>query len=131
MGSFQLGLGIVLVAVFVLAFAGSWSLREAFNETVWFSAFWVIALAALYAFDQTGFSPISTSPTGIGGGIALLVGFLGMMVRRRRWRKEVALKRAQKAAEQARRKAAGIPEPTMATRLGAAVRAMRKPEERR
>lgn len=104
---------LIPLAVFVLAFAKCWNLRESFNETVWFSIAYIGTLGIIYAIDMTRYDYISTSPTGIGGVIAMLVGFLAMWMRHKRWRKEEAAKKAAKAAaakaEAERRAAAGLP----------------------
>lgn len=124
-----MGLGIIPLAVFVLGFAGTWNIREAFNETIWFSAAWLGALAVIYGFDVAGFGFLSTSPTGPGGGVAFLIGFGAMYYRRRMWKKEQA-ERARLAAEaRARRAREGVPEPTLLGNvgrgMGRAVRAYR------
>jgi hypothetical protein len=107
-----LGIGIIPIAVFILAFAGTWSFRAAFNETIWFGGGWIGALMVIYAFDAAGYGFLSTSPTGPGGGVALIFGFAFMYYRRYRWRKDEAEKRRRRAEEQARRAAAGEPPPT-------------------
>jgi uncharacterized membrane protein YccC len=119
----SLGLGFVLVAIFVLAFVMTGNLREAFNETIWFGAGWMAALAVIYLFDSMGYGYISTSPAGLGGGIGLVVGFVALFLRRRMWRKEQARKRLEREAERARRRAAGEPDPGP---LGNVVRSIRK-----
>ncbi|RIK37602.1 MAG: hypothetical protein DCC58_17765 [Chloroflexi bacterium] len=104
---------LIPLAVFVLAFAKCFNLRESFNETVWFSVAYIGTLGIIYVFDMTPYGYISTSPTGIGGVIAMLAGFIAMWIRHRRWRKEEAIKKAQREAaaraEAERRKAAGLP----------------------
>lgn len=121
----NLGLGVVLVGVFIVGLAFSWSLRHAFNLTVWFGVGWVGSLLALYLFEQTGLSPISTSPLGSGGGVALGVGAIVAYIYHRRWQKEQAIKRARKAAARARRRAEGKPEPTFLGNVFRAVQKMR------
>lgn len=106
-----LGIGIIPIAVFILAFSGTWNLRESFNETIWFGGGWLGMLMVIYGFDAAGYGFLSTSPTGPGGGVALIVGFGFMYYRRFRWRKEEAEKRRRRAEEQARRAAAGEPAP--------------------
>lgn len=98
-----MGLGIVPLAVFVLAFATTWNLRESFNEMIWFGAGWLGALAIIYGLDVVGYGILSTSPTGPGGGVALIFGFGAMYYRRRRWKIEEAEKRRRRAEEAARR----------------------------
>lgn len=104
---------LIPLAVFVLAFAKCWNLRESFNETVWFSVAYIGTLGVIYLLDMTRFDYVTTSPTGIGGVIAMLAGFLAMWVRHRRWRKEEAIKKAAREAarkaEAERRAAAGLP----------------------
>lgn len=104
---------IIPLAIFVLAFAKCFNLRESFNETVWFSIAYIAALGVIYLIDMTPYDYISTSPTGIGGVIAMLAGFIAMWVRHKRWRKEEALKKAAREAarkaEAERRAAAGLP----------------------
>jgi hypothetical protein len=119
----SLGLGFVLVAVFVLALVSTMNLRESFNEMIWFGAGWMAALAVIYFADSLGFDYISTSPTGIGGGIGLIVGFGALFLRRRMWRNEQVRKRLEREAERARRRAAGQPE---SGPLGDVLRAVRK-----
>lgn len=121
-----MGLAIVPLAVFVLAFSGTWNLREAFNEMIWFSAGWLGALAIIYTADMAGYGFLSTSPTGPGGGVAFIFGFAAMYYRRRSWRKEQAVKQRQAAEARARRAQQGIPEPTFLGNMGRAVRAARQ-----
>jgi hypothetical protein len=103
----HLQLGIIFVGAFVLGFAKTWSIKEAFEETFWFSAAYVASLAIFYVFDISGHVLLSTDPTGLAGGVALIIGFLAMWVRNGRWKKEKARKQALKEAERARRAAAG------------------------
>lgn len=105
----HLGMGILVVAAFVLGFAKSFSIKEAFEETVWFSVAYMAALAVIFVFEAAGYGFLSTSPTGAGGAVALLIGFLAMWVQHGRWKKEKARKAALKAAERQRRVAAGLP----------------------
>jgi hypothetical protein len=112
----HLQLGIIFVGAFVLAFAKTWSPKEAFEETFWFSAAYVGALIFFYAFDKSGHEILSTDPTGLAGAVALVIGFLAIWVRNGRWKKEKARKQALKAAERARRVAAGAaPERSLVT----------------
>jgi hypothetical protein len=125
-----MGLGIIPLAVFVLAFASTWNLREAFNEMIWFGAAWLGALAVIYAFDVAGYGFLSTSPTGPGGGVAFIFGFGAMYYRRRRWRIEQAEKRRREAEERARRAREGHTAPpsllgNMGRSMGRAVRTYR------
>lgn len=113
-----MGLGIIPLAVFVLGFAGTWSVREAFNEMIWFSVGWLGALAIIYGFDVAGYGFLSTSPTGPGGGVAFIIGFGAMYYRRRKWRQEQIEKRRIAAEERARRARNGQPEPSFLGNVG-------------
>ena len=121
-----MGLAIVPLAVFVLGFSGTWNLREAFNEMIWFSAAWLGALAVIYGADMAGFGFLSTSPTGPGGGVAFLIGFAAMYYRRRKWKQEQVEKQRRMAEARARRAQQGIPEPTFLSNMGRAVSAARQ-----
>ncbi len=121
----NLGLGIVLVGVFICGFAFSWSIRHAFNLTVWFGVGWVASLLVLYLVDSAGISPISTDPLGSGGAVALGIGAIVAYYYHRRWQKEQLLKRQREAEARARRRAKGIPEPSFLGNVGRAVRKMR------
>lgn len=102
---------LIPILPFILGIATTWSLREAFAETIWFNAAYVATLAVIYVADLLGFGFISTSPIGPGGGIALGLGFLALSIRRYRWKQEqrrIAIARAERARrEAAARKAAG------------------------
>jgi hypothetical protein len=104
---------LIPLAVFVLAFAKSFSMRESFNETVWFSVVYIGVLGVIYALDFTRYDYIKATITSPGGVIAMLAGFLAMWVRHKRWRKEEAEKKVARAAaakaEAERRAAAGLP----------------------
>lgn len=117
------GLSLVPIAVFILALVTTWSIRESINETFWFAAGWIGGLFVLYMAELAGFGIFSTSATGLGGGVALLIGIAAFMYRRREWRKEQAIKKARKEAERARRRARGQSEPTL---LGNVFRAIQK-----
>jgi hypothetical protein len=107
-------LWIIPCLPFVLTFARTWSIRKAFNDTVWFTAFWLGALALIYAADVTGLGLISTSPVGPGGAIAIGIGFIGYYIGSYRWnqrQKKIRAARAAAEAERRRRIAAGeVPE---------------------
>jgi hypothetical protein len=124
-----MGLGIIPIAVFILAFAGTWSLREAFNEMIWFGVGWLGALAVIYMFDVVGYGFLSTSPTGPGGGVAFIFGFGAMYYRRRLWRQEQAEKRRRQEEERARHAREGTTPPSflgnMGRGMGRAVRTYR------
>jgi signal transduction histidine kinase len=103
-------LWLIPVVPFVVAMFTTWSFREAIQETVWFNVAYVITLAIIYAAEVAGYGFISTSPTGPGGAIAIGIGFLALMVQRRRWNVEQKRKRAARLAaedERRRRIAAG------------------------
>ena len=125
-----MGLGIIPIAVFILAFAGTWSLREAFNEMIWFGVGWLGALAVIYLFDVAGYGFLSTSPTGPGGGVAFIFGFGAMYYRRYKWRQEQVEKKLREAEARARRASEGTPEPSflgnMGRGMGRAVRTYRE-----
>lgn len=113
-----MGLGIIPLAVFVLAFASTWNLRESFNEMIWFGGGWLGALAIIYAFDVAGYGFLSTSPTGPGGGVALAIGFGAMYYRRRLWRKEQIEKQRRQAEERARHAREGTTPPSLLGNMG-------------
>jgi hypothetical protein len=107
---------LIPLAVFVLAFAKCWNVRESLNETVWFGVAYMGALGSIYLLELAGidFRPlgvdiISTSWTGAGGLVAMLVGFLAMWVQHKRWRKAEVVKklaREEAARQEAERRAA-------------------------
>lgn len=109
----NIGLGVIIIGVFIMTLAFTWSLRHAFNTTVWFSVGWVGTLFALYMLDVAGYGVISTSPLGPGGAVALGGGAIVAYIYHRRWMKAQAIKKAREAAERAARRARGEPEPTM------------------
>jgi hypothetical protein len=100
---------LIPIAPFILGIATTWSLREAFEETVWFNVAYVLTLGVIYLADAVGYGFISTSPVGSGGLIAMVTGFIALGVRRRQWKieqREKAIAKARKAREQARLAAA-------------------------
>lgn len=111
----QIGLGIIFIAVFAMAFVKTLSFRGSISETVWFSAGYLAALLVIYVAEAAGYQSrfVTTSPTGAGGAVALVIGFLTMWRRHRQWKKEkaraVAAKAATQRAERERRVAAGLP----------------------
>lgn len=121
----NLGLGILVVAVFLVGFMSSWSIRHAFNLSVWFGIGWLGALALLYALDAAGFGYISTAPIGPGGGVALGVGAIVAYVYHQRWKKQQEEKRRREAAARAARRARGEREPTFVGNLARAINKMR------
>ncbi len=109
-------LWIVPILPFVLCIAQTWNVREAIEETVWFNVAYVAALGILYVLDITGYGIVSTSPTGIGGGVALIFGFAAMMIQRRRWtlerrREKIRKEAARQALEAARARGEVVPTP--------------------
>jgi hypothetical protein len=102
-------LWIVPILPFVLGLFTTWSIREAFQETVWFNVAYVASLALIYGLEVAGLSPFSTSPTGSGGVIALAIAFVALGIQRYRWKQERRRIAEAKAAERARRAAAGQP----------------------
>ncbi|HUG14242.1 MAG TPA: hypothetical protein VMM78_04415 [Thermomicrobiales bacterium] len=102
----QTAMWLIPILPFVLAIATTWSLREAFAETVWFNVGYVATLAVIYAADLAGLGLISTSPVGPGGGIALGVAFAALAYRRVRWKQEERLKAIAREEERKRRLAA-------------------------
>jgi hypothetical protein len=109
----NIGLGVIIIGVFIMTLAFTWSLRHAFNTTVWFSVGWVGTLFVLYVMDVAGYGYISTSPLGPGGAVALGGGAIVAYIYHRRWMKQQAIKKAREAAERAARRARGEPEPTL------------------
>jgi hypothetical protein len=98
-------LWIIPILPFVLTFARTWSVRKAFNDTVWFTGFWLGTLAVIYAAEVAGLDFISTSPVGPGGAIAIGVGFIGYYVGSYRWNKrQRRIRAARAAAEEERRR---------------------------
>lgn len=121
----NIGLGILLIAVFFVGFMSTWSLRHAFNLTVWFGAGWIGALAFIYLLDMVGLGYISTEPLGPGGAVALGIGALVAYVYHQRWKKQQEEKRRREAAARAARRARGEREPTFAGNLARALKKMR------
>ncbi len=94
---------LIPIMPFVLAIATTWNLREAFEETVWFNVGYVITLGVIYVMEVAGYGIFSTSPTGAGGAVAMIVGFAALGVRRYQWKKERQRIKEQKALEAKRR----------------------------
>lgn len=107
----QTAMWLIPILPFILGIATTWSLREAFAETVWFNVAYVATLAVIYLADVVGLNLVSTSPVGPGGGIALGVGFAALGYRRFRWKQEERLKAIAREEERKRKateaKAAG------------------------
>ncbi|MFW6075689.1 MAG: hypothetical protein ACOC9Y_08845 [Chloroflexota bacterium] len=121
----NLGLGVILVGVFIVGFMFSWSLRHAFNLTVWFGAGWMGTLLLLYIADMAGYGYISVEPLGSGGAVAIGVATIVAWFYHRRWQKEERIRKAREAAERAARRKSGKPEPTMLGNVFRAVQKMR------
>ncbi|CAN5541299.1 hypothetical protein BH23CHL2_BH23CHL2_09210 [soil metagenome] len=121
----NLGLGVILVGVFIIGFFYSWSLRHAFNLTVWFGAGWMGSLLVLYVLDETGYGIVSTEPLGSGGAVAIGVATLVAYFHHRRWQKEEAERRRIKAEEAAERRARGEREPNLIGNVARAISKMR------
>lgn len=98
----QTAMWLIPIAPFIIGIATTWSLREAFEETVWFNAAYALTLGIVYLAEVAGFGFISTSPTGAGGALGLVAGFTAQGVARYRWKKAEYEKAVAKAAEQRR-----------------------------
>lgn len=119
----NIGLGVILVGVFIVGFMFTWNLRHAFNLTVWFGAGWMGTLLVLYVADMVGYGFISVAPLGSGGAVAIGLATIVTWLYHRRWQKEERARKAREAAERAARRKRGEPEPTL---LGNVFRAVRK-----
>jgi hypothetical protein len=125
----NLGLGVILVGVFIIGFAFTWSIRHAFNLTVWFGVGWMGSLAVLYILDQAGYGIVSTSPLGAAGAVAIAVGALVAYVYHLRWKKAEAERRRIKAEAAAARRARGEREPSFIGNVARAINRMRTPSD--
>ena len=121
----NLGLGIILVGVFLIGLFYTWRVRHAFNLTVWFGVGWMGSLFVLYVLDEAGYGIVSTEPLGSGGAVAIGVASIVAYVYHRRWKAAEAEKERIKAEEAAARKARGEPEPTFIGNVGRALGKMR------
>ena len=121
----NLGLGIILVGVFVVGFVLTWSVRHAFNLTVWFGAAWMGALFVLYVSERAGYGIVSTSPLGLGGSVALVFATIFSYIYHLRWRRAEAERQRIKAEEAAARRARGEPDPTLIGNVARAIGRMR------
>lgn len=119
----NIGLGVILVGVFIVGFMFSWSIRHAFNLTVWFGVAWMGSLFVLYVADQAGYGYISTAPLGSGGAVGLGIAAIVAYFYHRRWMREEIERRRKEAAERAARRARGEREPNL---VGNALRAINK-----
>ncbi len=93
---------LIPIAPFIIGIATTWSLREAFEETVWFNAAYALTLGVVYLAEVAGFGFVSTSPTGAGGALGLVAGFTAQGIARYRWKKAQYAKAVARAAEQRR-----------------------------
>jgi hypothetical protein len=109
-------LWIIPIMPIVLGFFTTWSIKEAISEAVWFNVAYVVSLGSIYLMEVAGIGFLSTSPTGMGGFVALLIAFMALGVRRYQYRQEQKRKAAAKAiadaeaARQRRRNAKNPPE---------------------
>ncbi len=125
----NLGLGVILVGVFLIGFFYTWSLRHAFNLTVWFGVGWMGSLFVLYILDRAGYGIVSTEPLGAGGAVALGIGSLVAYIYHVRWKKAEAERQRIKAEEAAARRARGEREPTFIGNVARAIGKMRTPSD--
>jgi hypothetical protein len=121
----QLGLGVILVGVFIIGFFYTWSVRHAFNLTVWFGIGWMGSLFVLYVLDNTGYGVVSTDPLGSAGAVAIAAGALVAYIYHRRWKKQEAERQRIKAEQVAARRARGEREPTFIGNVARAIGKMR------
>ncbi len=121
----QIGLGVILIGVFIIGFFYTWSIRHGFNLTVWFGIGWMGSLFVLYVLDKTGHGIVSTDPLGSAGAVAIAVGALVAYVYHRRWKKEEAERQRIKAEQAAARRARGEREPTLIGNVARAIGKMR------
>lgn len=109
----QTAMWLIPIAPFIIGIATTWSLREAFEEAVWFNAAYALTLGVIFLAEVAGYGFVSTSPTGAGGAMGLAAGFIAQGVARYRWKKEQYAKAVARAKEQRRlaaeRKRQGLP----------------------
>ena len=125
----NLGLGVILVGVFIIGFFYTWSVRHAFNLTVWFGVGWMGSLFVLYVLDEAGYGIVSTEPLGSGGAVAIGVATIVAYIYHRRWKAAEAEKERIKAEEAAARKARGESEPSLIGNVARALGKMRTPSD--
>ena len=125
----NLGLGVILVGVFIIGFFYTWNLRHAFNLTVWFGVGWMGSLFVLYVLDEAGYGIVSTEPLGSGGAVAIGVATIVAYIYHRRWKAAEAEKERIKAEEAAARKARGESEPSLIGNVARALGKMRTPSD--
>ena len=125
----NLGLGVILVGVFIIGLFYTWSIRHAFNLMVWFGIGWMGSLFILYILDESGYGVISTAPLGSGGAVAIAVAALVAYIYHRRWKKAEAVRQRIKAEEAAARSARGEREPTFIGNVARAIGKMRSPSD--
>ena len=121
----NLGLGVILLGVFLIGFFYTWSVRHGFNLTVWFGVGWMGSLFVLYVLDKTGYGVVSTDPLGSAGAVAIAAGALVAYIYHRRWKKEEAERQRIKAEAAAARKARGEREPTFIGNVARTIGKMR------
>lgn len=121
----NIGLGVILVGVFIVGFMFSWNIRHAFNMTVWFGVAWMGSLFVLYVVDMAGYGYISTEPFGSGGAVGLGIAALVTYFYHRRWQKAELERRRREAAERAARRARGEGEPNLVGNVFRAINKMR------
>lgn len=125
----NLGLGVILVGVFIIGFFYTWSVRHAFNLTVWFGVGWMGSLFVFYVLDMLGYGIVSVEPLGSGGAVALGIASIVAYVYHRQWKKAEAERQRIKAEEAAARKARGESEPSFIGNVGRALGKMRRPSD--
>ena len=108
----QTAMWLIPIAPFIIGIATTWSLRQAFEEMVWFNAAYALTLGAVYLAEVFGYGFVSASPTGAGGAMGLGAGFIAQGICRYRWKKRKYEEAVARAAEQRRiareRKAKGL-----------------------
>ncbi len=124
----NIGLGVIVIGVFLVIFMFTWSLRHAFNTAVWFSVAWMLTLLGLYLADAAGYGYISIAPTGPAGAVGLAIAALIAYFYHRRWKKIQLEKKIQAEKERARRRAAGEPEPSLLGNVFRAINKARSPD---
>ena len=121
----NLGLGVILVGVFIIGFFYSWNLRHAFNLMVWFGAGWMGSLFVLYVLDESGYGIVSTAPLGAGGAVAIGLAALVAYFYHRRWKKDEGERQRIRAEAAAARRARGERDPTFIGNVARAIGKMR------
>ncbi len=127
----NLGLGVILVGVFLIGFFYTWNLRHAFNLTVWFGVGWMGSLFVFYVAERVGYGIVSTSPLGSGGAVAIAIASLVAYVYHLRWKKAEAERQRIKAEQAAARRARGEREPSLVGNVARALGKMRSSQSDR